>query len=158
MKQREEANQIAHDKMRKQQIQKLNASINELKLVTERLQTLRRLRSERVLISGGSIDEQEFARMMQIVAEEHAAVQEAEKAHKVAEEAKLEAIQPSNPQELFDWYNQANRNLDKLVQVRREWDQYLVSQGGSRIPPHFIYPPAPTTAAWASFLVQAGDS
>eukprot|EP01083_Nonionella_stella_P085152 235961_1 len=53
---------------------------------------------------------------------------------------------------LFDEYNKANKDLDSLIRIRREWDTYIVESGGSRIPQHPVVPSAPSNAICASYL------
>ncbi|XP_058225730.1 U11/U12 small nuclear ribonucleoprotein 59 kDa protein-like isoform X1 [Rhododendron vialii] len=59
----------------------------------------------------------------------------------------------SLPIEFYHYYHGSNTDLGTLVEVRRMWDQYI-GPGGSRIPGHWVQPPKPADAIWASYLVQ----
>jgi len=59
------------------------------------------------------------------------------------------------------YYYRAYESLDNLIEIRREWDKYLVppGTGGSRIPQHFIAPPqAPDGSLWKNFIKKPKNS
>ncbi|XP_017275073.1 programmed cell death protein 7 [Kryptolebias marmoratus] len=63
-------------------------------------------------------------------------------------------------QPFVEYYSQADRSLQALIQIRREWDMFLVTAdhpGGSSVPQGWILPDPPSDQAWASAL-QAADS
>ncbi|NXY17746.1 PDCD7 protein, partial [Atrichornis clamosus] len=52
-----------------------------------------------------------------------------------------------------DYYLQAEHSVAALIQIRHEWDQYLVPADhpeGSRIPPGWVLPSLPTNDTWAT--------
>jgi len=59
------------------------------------------------------------------------------------------------------YYYRAYESLDNLIEIRREWDKYLVTpgSGGGRIPQHFIAPPqAPEGSPWRNFVKKAKNT
>ncbi|KAM7423561.1 hypothetical protein PAMA_000085 [Pampus argenteus] len=67
---------------------------------------------------------------------------------------------PANPvlQPYRDYYTQAEHSLHSLVQIRREWDSFLVAADhpdGTVIPQNWVLPDAPSDHAWASALLSA---
>ncbi|KND01999.1 uncharacterized protein SPPG_02505 [Spizellomyces punctatus DAOM BR117] len=47
------------------------------------------------------------------------------------------------------------RDIDDLIRVRRQWDNYIVpagTPGGSRVPQHFVIPGPPSNEDWAGFV------
>ncbi|XP_069481193.1 programmed cell death protein 7 [Ambystoma mexicanum] len=69
-----------------------------------------------------------------------------------------EELPPDHPLQPFrQYYLQAEHSLPSLIQVRQEWDQYLVPSdhpGGSCIPPGWVVPGPPTSDAWAAAVNQ----
>ncbi|KAL2077041.1 hypothetical protein ACEWY4_026545 [Coilia grayii] len=65
-------------------------------------------------------------------------------------------IPPDHPLHAFqDFYLQAESSLPALVQIRREWDQYLIPSDhpdGSAVPQAWVLPEPPADEAWASAL------
>ncbi|XP_043934307.1 programmed cell death protein 7 [Protopterus annectens] len=65
-------------------------------------------------------------------------------------------LPPLHPLQPFrQYYLQASDSLPALVQIRREWDQYLVPEDypdGSFIPRGWILPAPPSADSWASTL------
>ncbi|KAH7848469.1 hypothetical protein Vadar_003108 [Vaccinium darrowii] len=59
----------------------------------------------------------------------------------------------SLPIEFYHYYHGSNTDLGTLIEVRRTWDQYI-RPGASRLPGHWVQPPPPADAIWASYLVQ----
>ncbi|XP_010875653.2 programmed cell death protein 7 [Esox lucius] len=63
-------------------------------------------------------------------------------------------------QAFLEYYTQAEGSLTALIQIRREWDQYLVPvdhPDGTAIPQDWVIPEPPTDEVWATALDQ-GDS
>ncbi|KAJ4947534.1 hypothetical protein JOQ06_009569 [Pogonophryne albipinna] len=57
-----------------------------------------------------------------------------------------------------DYYTQAEHSLHALLQIRREWDVFVIPvdhPDGSAVPPSWILPDGPCDAAWASALQSA---
>ncbi|KAM9765703.1 programmed cell death protein 7 [Menidia menidia] len=62
-------------------------------------------------------------------------------------------------QPFTDYYSQAQHSLQALIQIRGEWDAFLVAEDhpeGSAVPQSWILPEPPSDQAWASAL-QAAD-
>ncbi|XP_067134277.1 programmed cell death protein 7-like [Centruroides vittatus] len=69
---------------------------------------------------------------------------------------------PSHPLWYFyQFYTQAESNLDALLQIRHQWDMYLVvssDKNGSNIPVHWVTPDRPSNEVWASVLqTESGE-
>ncbi|KAJ7994767.1 hypothetical protein DPEC_G00252890 [Dallia pectoralis] len=55
----------------------------------------------------------------------------------------------------LEYYTQAESSLPALIQIRREWDQYLVSvdhPDGTAVPQDWVLPEPPTDEVWATAL------
>eukprot|EP00249_Psilotum_nudum_P024443 c29183_g2_i1 orf=426-1367(-) len=57
------------------------------------------------------------------------------------------------PPEFYHYYHGSSADMGTLIEVRRMWDTFIMP-GGSRIPGHWIEPPPPADAVWASYLVD----
>ncbi|KAK3097934.1 hypothetical protein FSP39_014664 [Pinctada imbricata] len=58
----------------------------------------------------------------------------------------------------YQFYDQANHSFDSFVQIRRDWDSFIVPPsvpGGSRLPDGWVLPPEPSSPIWASALKDA---
>ncbi|XP_017333944.1 programmed cell death protein 7 [Ictalurus punctatus] len=67
--------------------------------------------------------------------------------------AELPVDHPLQPYQ--EYYTQAERSLPALVQIRRDWDQFLVPvdhRDGSSIPQGWVLPDPPSDDVWASAL------
>ncbi|CAK6961984.1 programmed cell death protein 7 [Scomber scombrus] len=67
---------------------------------------------------------------------------------------------PANPilQPFREYYTQAERSMHSLVQIRREWDVFMVAADhpdGTAVPQNWVLPDAPSDQAWASALLSA---
>ncbi|SAM03352.1 hypothetical protein [Absidia glauca] len=57
----------------------------------------------------------------------------------------------------YNFWLQGWTSVDRLVRIRQEWDQYVISPQGqpssmaSRIPPTMVAPPPPSSQIWASY-------
>uniref|UniRef100_H3C727 Programmed cell death 7 n=1 Tax=Tetraodon nigroviridis TaxID=99883 RepID=H3C727_TETNG len=59
------------------------------------------------------------------------------------------------PQPFIDYYTQAECSVNALLQIRSEWDMFVVAADhpdGSSIPQNWIMPDQPSDEAWASAL------
>ncbi|KAJ1179445.1 hypothetical protein NDU88_004679 [Pleurodeles waltl] len=69
-----------------------------------------------------------------------------------------EELPPDHPLLPFrQYYLQAEHSVPSLIQIRNEWDQYLVPAdhpGGTCIPPGWVLPSLPTSDAWAAAVGQ----
>nr|XP_055039529.1 programmed cell death protein 7 [Misgurnus anguillicaudatus] len=65
-------------------------------------------------------------------------------------------LPPDHPLQPFhDYYTQAERSLPALIQIRREWDQFLVPAehpDGSAVPQGWVLPDQPSDDIWATAL------
>ncbi|ROI48926.1 Programmed cell death protein 7 [Anabarilius grahami] len=65
-------------------------------------------------------------------------------------------LPPNHPLQPFhDYYTQAERSLPALIQIRREWDQFLVSvehPDGTSVPQGWVLPDPPADDIWATAL------
>ncbi|XP_016140371.1 programmed cell death protein 7 [Sinocyclocheilus grahami] len=65
-------------------------------------------------------------------------------------------LPPDHPLRLFlDYYTQAEHSLPALIQIRREWDQFLVSDkhpDGTSVPQGWVLPDQPADDIWATAL------
>ncbi|KAM6980475.1 programmed cell death protein 7 [Aplochiton taeniatus] len=70
-------------------------------------------------------------------------------------------LPPDHPLQPFKaYYTQAEHSLPALIQIRREWDMFLVSvdhPDGTSVPQGWVLPEAPSDEGWASAL-QRHDS
>eukprot|EP00252_Welwitschia_mirabilis_P000950 TRINITY_DN10938_c0_g1_i1.p1 TRINITY_DN10938_c0_g1~~TRINITY_DN10938_c0_g1_i1.p1 ORF type:complete len:420 (-),score=131.46 TRINITY_DN10938_c0_g1_i1:452-1711(-) len=57
------------------------------------------------------------------------------------------------PLEFYHYYYGSNADMGTLIEVRRNWDAFLMP-GGSRIPGHWVHPPEPANEIWASYLAR----
>lgn len=65
----------------------------------------------------------------------------------------LDKITTEDP---ISYYYQAERDINDLIKIRREWDEYIVPEGSigsSKIPWTFIEPPNPANYIWESYLL-----
>lgn len=56
----------------------------------------------------------------------------------------------------ISYYYQAEKDINDLIKIRREWDEYIVAEatiGSSKIPWTFIEPPNPSNYIWESYLL-----
>ncbi len=56
------------------------------------------------------------------------------------------------------YYTQANTSLEKLIEVRWRWDQYLTTEeqavdSGSCVPPYWVSPPTRPPSSWKKYLI-----
>lgn len=69
---------------------------------------------------------------------------------------KSESFSGEDPMLPFhQYYDQANYNYDSFIQIRCDWDRFVVpdsAPGGTRIPTHFVTPAEPSSDQWASAL------
>ncbi|XP_062566301.1 programmed cell death protein 7-like [Saccostrea cucullata] len=55
----------------------------------------------------------------------------------------------------YQFYDQANYSYESFIQIRQDWDRFIVPEntpGGSRIPTHFVAPTDPSSEKWASVV------
>lgn len=73
---------------------------------------------------------------------------------------KQESLGLSDPMDWFrSYYSQAESDLQSLLQIRRQWDAFLVPEmfpGASRIPDGCVTPTEPSSELWATALIDKG--
>ncbi|XP_024529969.1 U11/U12 small nuclear ribonucleoprotein 59 kDa protein [Selaginella moellendorffii] len=116
----------------------------EMVLVVEKLQELRSLRIQKLKTPGHLFPEDDDA-----FTESVRAAVEAEE--RQAGGATAEAF-PANAEEQTT-RNPSTDDENTIKEVRRGWDTYI-APGGSRTPGHWVQPVAPSSEAWASFLIN----
>ncbi|CAG8784855.1 5357_t:CDS:2, partial [Racocetra persica] len=58
---------------------------------------------------------------------------------------------------VYEYWHQAEFDIDNLISIRRQWDAFLVAPGtigSSCVPPSFINPSPPANYVWASCLTH----
>lgn len=65
-------------------------------------------------------------------------------------------VQDGLPSEFYHYYHGSSADMGTLIEVRRTWDTFILP-GGSRIPGHWLDPPPPADAVWASCLVNSDE-
>ncbi|KAJ3086237.1 hypothetical protein HK102_013374 [Quaeritorhiza haematococci] len=150
-----------------QRAKSLQAKHQELKTLIEKLQTLRNLRREKAKKEGLFFPEEDDEFFEKIKRLNEAMVLEQEKVDRANAEAvevrRREAVRESmagteegtrrngysrssedaEHDPFYEHYFQAEFDLDALVNIRRQWDMYIVpfgTPGSSRIPPWFVKP------------------
>ncbi|ORX78559.1 hypothetical protein K493DRAFT_321195 [Basidiobolus meristosporus CBS 931.73] len=143
--------------------QKRNKHKDLTELLKEMLK-LRDLRREKLKKEGHYFPEQEDPFFDQIRQLDEAIQQEGKQLEDATTEAneskRKEAIEARMKERgtdsIFEYYHQAKFDLDNLVHIRRQWDEYIVPRGtygASRIPPRYVDPAPPGNHVWASCLV-----
>ncbi|KAK1798536.1 hypothetical protein P4O66_006833 [Electrophorus voltai] len=65
-------------------------------------------------------------------------------------------LPPDHPlQPFYEYYTQAEHSLPSLIQIRREWDQFLVPEDhpeGTSVPQGWVFPDPPADDVWATAL------
>ncbi|XP_028812331.1 programmed cell death protein 7 [Denticeps clupeoides] len=125
------------------------------------LQRLRSLIHRRMGVYGA---EEKALRVMLEGEQEEERKQERERRQRKEREKRREAeavlfgaeLPPGHPLQPFqDFFLQAENSLPTLIQIRREWDQFLVPvdhPDGSPVPEGWVLPGPPADDAWASAL------
>ncbi|XP_061172485.1 programmed cell death protein 7-like [Saccostrea echinata] len=55
----------------------------------------------------------------------------------------------------YQFYDQANYSYESFIQIRQDWDRFIVPEnapGGSRVPTHLVTPTEPSSEKWASVM------
>lgn len=112
---------------------------------------------ENVMVRRRELYEAEEKTLQVMLAEEE---EEKEKERREMERKKQESLGLSDPMDWFHtYYNQAESNLQSLLQIRRQWDAFLVLEtfpGASRIPDGCVTPTEPSSELWATALIDKG--
>lgn len=114
-----------------------NSQKGGLAVLIARLEQLRRLRSKR---QGIPLEENKYIPASDI---ENPVVDE-------------EQFSDDEEEELFiseEYYYEAYESLKSMVNIRSQWDRFIVPKGaGTRIPIHFIPPPSNPLGQWKEFV------
>lgn len=128
-------------------------------------------RLQRMLNRQMEIYEAEQRTLMVMLECEQEETKERERAHSHKVQAEIDKREQKREQQLLfgkriiddddpiypfmNFYSQAEYSWEAFIQIRRDWDSYLVPEntpGASRIPNSWVMPPEPSDATWAKFL------
>ncbi|CAG8456135.1 7095_t:CDS:2 [Ambispora gerdemannii] len=142
----------------------------ELSRLLEQVKKLRDLRRERLKREGHFFPEEDNEFFNKVASLNDAMKIEEERLEKernaAAEQKRDEAMDAGMKERererdpLYEYWHQAEFDLDNLVSIRRQWDAYIVpagTQGASRIPPRFVTPTPPANYIWASCLTHGNS-
>ncbi|XP_043101375.1 programmed cell death protein 7 [Puntigrus tetrazona] len=107
----------------------------------------------RVMLEGEQEEERKRDREKRLKKEKEVFLQKKREVDAMLFGAELPFDHPLQP--FLDYYTQAERTLPALIQIRREWDQFLVSaehRDGSSVPPGWVLPDPPADDVWATAL------
>ncbi|CAJ0828435.1 11151_t:CDS:2 [Entrophospora sp. SA101] len=142
----------------------------ELKKILEKVRQLRDLRRERFKREGHFFPEEDdeffnrIASLNDVMNEEEARLdQERDAAAEHKRNETIDAGMKERERErdpVYEYWHQAEIDLDSLVSIRYKWDAYIVppgTNGASCIPPTFVQPSPPANYIWASCLTHGID-
>lgn len=52
----------------------------------------------------------------------------------------------------WQYYEQAHHNMQNMLRIRTQWDQYLDFSNGTKVHQHYIIPPSPSSVQWEKYL------
>lgn len=107
----------------------------------------------RVMLEGEQEEERKRDQDRRLKRERDKLLQKKRELHAMLFGAELPTDHPLQP--FLDYYTQAERSLPALIEIRREWDQFLVSvdhPDGTSIPNGWIVPEPPADEIWATAL------
>ncbi|XP_074625170.1 uncharacterized protein LOC141883551 [Acropora palmata] len=112
---------------------------------------------ENVMMPRRELYEAEEKTLRVMLAEEE---EEKEKERLENERKKQESLGLSDQMDWFrSYYQQAEHSIPSLLQIRRQWDAFLVPStfpGASRIPDGFVSPAEPSSELWKTALIDKG--
>jgi len=112
---------------------------------------------ENVMTPRRELYEAEEKTLRVMLAEEE---EEKEKERREMERRNQASLGLSDPMDWFhSYYKQAEHSVQSLVQIRRQWDAFLVPEafpGASRIPDGYVTPAEPSSSLWATALIDKG--
>ncbi|CAG8519961.1 4260_t:CDS:2 [Ambispora leptoticha] len=142
----------------------------EMSKLLEKVKKLRDLRRERLKREGHFFPEEDNEFFNKVASLNDAMKIEEERLERernaAAEQKRKEAMDAGMKERererdpLYEYWHQAEFDLDNLVSIRRQWDAYIVppgTQGASRIPPRFVTPAPPANYIWASCLTHGNS-
>uniref|UniRef100_A0A8C1PR12 Programmed cell death 7 n=1 Tax=Cyprinus carpio TaxID=7962 RepID=A0A8C1PR12_CYPCA len=107
----------------------------------------------RVMLEGEQEEERKRDREKRLKREKEKLLQKKREVDTMLFGAELHPDHPLQP--FLDYYTQAERSLPALIQIRREWDQFLVSDkhpDGTSVPQGWVLPDQPADDIWATAL------
>ncbi|XP_016401306.1 programmed cell death protein 7 [Sinocyclocheilus rhinocerous] len=107
----------------------------------------------RVMLEGEQEEERKRDREKRLKKEKEKLLQKKREVDTMLFGAELPPDHPLQP--FLDYYTQAERSLPALIQIRREWDQFLVSDkhpDGTSVPQGWVLPDQPADDIWATAL------
>lgn len=107
----------------------------------------------RVMLEGEQEEERKRDREKRLKKEKEKLMQKKREVDAMLFGAELPPGHPLTP--FHDYYTQAERSLPALIQIRREWDQFLVSvehPDGTSVPQGWVLPDQPADDIWATAL------
>ncbi|XP_059362575.1 programmed cell death protein 7 [Carassius carassius] len=107
----------------------------------------------RVMLEGEQEEERKRDREKRLKKEKEKLLQKKRQVDTMLFGAELPPDHPLQP--FLDYYTQAEHSLPALIQIRREWDQFLVSDqhpDGTSVPPGWVLPEQPADDFWATAL------
>ncbi|ORX83181.1 hypothetical protein BCR32DRAFT_152865 [Anaeromyces robustus] len=55
---------------------------------------------------------------------------------------------------VYEYFNNTKLDMKSLIYIRKEWDKYIVKDGGTSIPPNFVKPDPPASIYWSQYLIN----
>lgn len=112
---------------------------------------------ENVMTPRRELYEAEEKTLRVMLAEEE---EEKEKERREIERKKQASLGLSDSMDWFhSYYQQAEHSIPSLIQIRRQWDSFLVPDtfpGASCIPEGFVNPVEPSSDSWSTALIDKG--
>jgi len=112
---------------------------------------------ENVMTPRRELYEAEEKTLRVMLAEEE---EEKEKERREMERRNQASLGLSDPMDWFhSYYKQAEHSVQSLMQIRRQWDAFLVPEtfpGASRIPDGYVTPAEPSSSLWVTALIDKG--
>lgn len=112
---------------------------------------------ENVMAPRRELYEAEEKTLRVMLAEEE---EEKEKERRENERKNQASLGLSDPMDWFrSYYKQGEHSVQSLLQIRRQWDAFLVPDtfpGASRIPDGFVTPAEPSSDLWATAIIDKG--
>ncbi|GBB85043.1 hypothetical protein RclHR1_11610003 [Rhizophagus clarus] len=160
---REQARKEEAEK-RVQEAEAKKSEHKELTKLLEKVKKLRDLRRERLKREGHFFPEEDdeffnkIASLNDVMKVEEARLDQERNA--AAEHKRNEAMNAGMKERererdpVYEYWHQAEFDLDNLVLIRRQWDAYINETGSSCIPLTFVDPSPPANYIWASCLTH----
>eukprot|EP01121_Diplochlamys_sp_Union-15-3_P018690 TRINITY_DN6864_c0_g1_i1.p1 TRINITY_DN6864_c0_g1~~TRINITY_DN6864_c0_g1_i1.p1 ORF type:complete len:183 (+),score=44.25 TRINITY_DN6864_c0_g1_i1:271-819(+) len=123
-----------------------------------KLEQLRRIRVKRKLGEGVKVDNRNYFDSLPPEYFEKVEVAEDMRTEDIDEDEDDYSKNNSLHSDPNDFYYRAYQSVEQLVKIRASWDAFIVPAGvGSKIPPHWLEPPDPSSEGWKSYVVSSGN-